>query len=93
MSELGGDALSRLTDSAKDPYSRARDWKERTGGKVMGFFCHYAPEEMIHAAGALPARITGENRVISESGAHLQSYCCSLARTGLDMALGGDLDF
>ena len=92
MSSSSGDALSRLTGPVGDPYSYARAWRGRTGGKVMGFFCHYAPEEIIHAAGALPVRITGENRVISDSGAHLQSYCCSLARTGLDMALGGDLD-
>jgi len=92
VSSSSGDALSRLTGMVGDPYSYARAWKDRTGGKVMGFYCHYVPEEIIHAAGALPVRITGENRVISDSGAHLQSYCCSLARTGLDMALGGDLD-
>ena len=90
---MSGEALSRFPDLTGERYSRARAWKERTGGKVIGYFCHLAPEEIVHAAGALPVRITGENRVISESGAHLQSYCCSLARTGLDMALAGDLDF
>jgi len=87
------DALSRLVELRDDPFRWARDWKERTGGKAVGFFCCYAPEEIIHAAGALPVRITGENRVTSKSGAHLQSYCCSLARTSLDMALTGDLEF
>ena len=87
------DTLSRLVELRDDPFRWARDWKERTGGKAVGFFCCYAPEEIIHAAGALPVRITGENRVTSKSGAHLQSYCCSLARTGLDMALTGDLEF
>jgi benzoyl-CoA reductase subunit C len=87
------DALSRILELRDDPFRWARDWKERTGGKAVGFFCCYAPEEIIHAAGALPVRITGENRVTSKSGAHLQSYCCSLARTGLDMALTGDLEF
>jgi len=87
------DTLSRLVELREDPFRWARDWKERTGGKAVGFFCCYAPEEIIHAAGALPVRITGENRVTSKSGAHLQSYCCSLARTGLDMALTGDLEF
>jgi bzd-type benzoyl-CoA reductase N subunit len=88
-----GDALKKLLDMRDDPYTWARSWKERTGGKVIGFFCCLAPEEIIHAAGALPVRITGENRTISKSGAHLQSYCCSLARTGLDMALEGELAF
>lgn len=86
-------ALDRLMETREDPYAWARDWKGRTGGKAMGFFCCDAPEEMIHAAGALPVRVTGENRATSKSGAHLQSYCCSLARTGLDMALDGTLSF
>ncbi|MBU1670050.1 MAG: 2-hydroxyacyl-CoA dehydratase family protein [Actinobacteria bacterium] len=86
-------ALETLMELRDDPYSRARAWKERTGGSVVGFFCCYAPEELLHAAGALPVRVTGENRTVSKAGAHLQSYCCSLARTALDMALTGDLDF
>jgi len=90
---MAGNALDRLMEMRADPYAWARSWKERTGGKVMGFFCCLAPEEMIHAAGALPVRITGENRDISEAAAHLQSYCCSLARSGLDMALDGTLSF
>jgi bzd-type benzoyl-CoA reductase N subunit len=88
-----GAGLEKLAALREDPYAPARSWKERTGGKVIGYFCSLAPEEMIHAAGALPVRISGENRVISKSGAHLQSYCCSLARTGLDMALEGELSF
>lgn len=88
-----GKALETLLAMKDDPYATARDWKERTGGKVIGYFCCLAPEELIHAAGALPVRITGENRSISKSGAHLQNYCCSLARTGLEMALDGTLSF
>lgn len=91
--EMPSGALDRLMKLRDDPYAMARSWKERTGSKVLGFFCCYAPEEMMHAAGALPVRITGENRDISKSAAHLQSYCCSLARTGLDMALDGTLSF
>src|SRR5659263_216787 len=90
---MSGEALDKLMKMRDDPYAAARAWKERTGGKVLGYFCCYAPEEMIHAAGALPVRITGENRDVSKSGAHLQNYCCSLARTGLDMALDGTLSF
>jgi bzd-type benzoyl-CoA reductase N subunit len=90
---MASEALARLLKMRDDPYASARAFKERTGGKVIGYFCCLAPEEMIHAAGALPVRITGENREPSSSGAHLQSYCCSLARTGLDMALDGSLSF
>jgi bzd-type benzoyl-CoA reductase N subunit len=88
-----GKAIDQLMALRDDPYSFAKAWKERTGKPVIGFFCCYAPEELIHAAGALPVRITGRNAPVSSSGAHLQNYCCSLARTSLDMALEGDLDF
>lgn len=85
--------LELLMKLREDPYSSAREWKKRTKNKVIGFFCCYAPEELIYAAGALPVRITGRNADVSKSGAHLQSYCCSLARTGLDMALDDTLSF
>jgi benzoyl-CoA reductase subunit C len=90
---MAAEALKKLMEMRADPYAAARAFKERTGGKVIGYFCCLAPEEMIHAAGALPVRIMGRNKPISRSGAHLQSYCCSLARTGLDMALEGELSF
>jgi benzoyl-CoA reductase subunit C len=90
---MAGQALKKLLEMRDDPYARAKAWKEGTGGKVIGYFCCLSPEEIIHAAGALPVRITGRNKATSKSGAHLQSYCCSLARTGLDMALEKDLSF
>lgn len=90
---MSGEALKTVMDMRADPYAAARAWKERTGGQVIGYFCCLAPEEIIHAAGALPVRITGRDKAISKSGAHLQTYCCSLARTGLDMALEGELSF
>lgn len=36
----------------------ARDWKAKhPNGKVMGFFCTYAPEELLYAADILPVRV------------------------------------
>ena len=32
---------------------------KQEGKKVFGWLCTYVPEEIIHAAGALPLRITG----------------------------------
>jgi benzoyl-CoA reductase subunit C len=90
---MAGEALRELMELRSDPYARAREFKESGKGLVLGFFCCGAPEEMIHAAGSLPVRIIGENRDITKAGAHLQSYCCSLARTGLDMALDDSLSF
>ncbi|MFW6052987.1 MAG: 2-hydroxyacyl-CoA dehydratase subunit D, partial [Desulfosalsimonas sp.] len=49
--------------------------------------------ELIHAAGLHPFRILGKKGEISQADAHLQSYCCSLVRSGLETALNGSLDF
>ncbi|MDD5748999.1 MAG: 2-hydroxyacyl-CoA dehydratase family protein [Actinomycetota bacterium] len=88
-----GNEISKTREAAANPTEYAREWKKRTGRPVIGYFCSYAPVEMIHAAGALPFRITGGDREIARSGAHLQQYCCSLARTALEGGLSGELDF
>ena len=76
-----------------DPYGYAAKLKARTGRKIVGTFCSYAPEEFVIAAGAHPFRIfgTGEKARLAES--HLQSYCCSLVRGALEDALAGRLGF
>jgi benzoyl-CoA reductase subunit C len=76
----------------RDPYphlARLRD----EGEKPMAVFCSYTPEEILHAAGFTPVRLMGSVRTITHADAHLQAYCCSLARTDLDMALAGELDY
>ncbi|MGD9056720.1 MAG: 2-hydroxyacyl-CoA dehydratase family protein [Desulfobacterales bacterium] len=88
--------MERMTsfyDIANDPMGYARDWKARTQSKIIGYFCSYAPEEIIWAAGALPYRILGGGRTMSQADAHLQVYSCSLVRGALDDALTGRLDF
>lgn len=76
-----------------NPYDYARRLKQRTGRKILGFFCSYTPGELIHAAGVHPFRLLGTKGEIRLADAHLQSYCCSLARGGLETALNGSLDF
>jgi benzoyl-CoA reductase/2-hydroxyglutaryl-CoA dehydratase subunit BcrC/BadD/HgdB len=59
----------------------------------MGYLCTYVPEEIIHAAGLTPIRILPCSAPAARADAHLQSYTCSLARSCLDQALAGKLDF
>lgn len=75
-----------------DPYGYARELKA-TGKHLIGYFCSYTPEEIIHAAGAHPLRLFGTTEEISRADAHLQSYSCSLVRSALEDALSGNLDF
>ena len=86
-------AIQQFKKICTDPQAYARRWKEKTGGKVIGNLCSYAPEELILAGDALAFRIVGGSGNISKADAHLQTYSCSLVRGGLDDALNGKLDF
>jgi len=59
----------------------------------IGFFCPYVPEELIHAAGALPFRLMGTPMKMSHVQAHLPVNCCHLAKSSLESLLQGELDF
>jgi bzd-type benzoyl-CoA reductase N subunit len=77
---------------ASDPHAYARNMKTR-GKKVLGYFCSYTPEEIIHAAGLHPVRLFGARGDLSLADRHLQPYCCSLAKGALTDVLAGNLDF
>jgi len=59
----------------------------------IGFFCPYVPEELIHAAGALPFRLMGTPIKMSRVQAHLPPHCCHLVKSSLESLLQGELDF
>ncbi len=85
--------LKKFQTVSENPHEYARSIKAQTGKKIIGFFCSYTPEELVEAAGAIPFRIFGTARDIELADSHLQSYCCSLVRGGLEDALRGRLDF
>ncbi len=87
------DELQKIKAVADDPYAYAALMKKRENKPVVGFFCTYTPEELIYAAGAVPFRLFGTKKDILLADAHLQSYCCSLVRGGLEDALNGSLSF
>lgn len=86
-------ALQSIREAVSRPYAYAGTVKQQTGKSIVGYFCSYTPEELIYAAGAVPFRLFGTRGDISAADAHLQSYCCSLVRGGLEDALNGRLDF
>ncbi|PKN23927.1 MAG: 2-hydroxyacyl-CoA dehydratase [Deltaproteobacteria bacterium HGW-Deltaproteobacteria-22] len=76
--------------TANDYLTRAR----HRGHPTVGYFCSYVPEEMIHAAGAVPYRM----RAVGSEGTSLgdtyfSSANCSFVRRVLDKGLRGDFDF
>ncbi len=70
----------------------ARDWKAR-GKPVIGWNCTYVPEEIIHAAGALPVMVFGKLGSTKLADVHLPINTCSFARGSFDSALKGDYDY
>lgn len=53
----------------------ARAWKTRTGGKVLGYYEPYMPEELAYAAGVLPVRILAEHEPDELSEKWMYSAC------------------
>ncbi len=71
----------------------ARDWMERTGGKTMGCFCSYAPEEILVAANWLPVRILGSHAAHDVSEKHIFGMFCPFCRDVLAQGLKGRYDY
>jgi benzoyl-CoA reductase subunit C len=84
--------ISEFTRLYENRADVANEWKKRNG-KVIGFFNSLTPEEMIHAAGALPVEIQSIGEDISESRRYLPEFLCPTLKDCLSQALGGKLSY
>ena len=75
--------LDLLEDTAFPTVSRWRD----AGGRVVGHFQVYFPEEIAHAAGMLPLKIRGAPIDAPQADSRFGSYLCSIVKTSLELAL------
>lgn len=94
--ELDLSSLDELLWSARelledDTYPTVARWRE-AGGKVVGHFQVYFPEEIAHAAGALPFRMRGAPVEPLQSDSRFGSYLCSILKTSLEIALTGRVE-
>ncbi len=81
------EVLHLCRDLVEDPtYPTVKKWRE-DGGKVLGHFQVYFPEEIAHAAGMLPVKVRGAQTDGTESESRFGSYLCSIIKTSLDIAL------
>ena len=62
------------------------------GGKVVGHFQVYCPEEIVHAAGLLPVKVRGAQVESRQADARFGSYLCSIVKTSLELSLSGRLE-
>lgn len=70
-----------------------REWKKKSGKKVIGVMPEYFPAEVITALGAYPVYFRGTQMPISQADTYLQSFSCTTTRTILEQALNGDMDY
>ncbi len=86
--------FEKFGEILENRHEYAREWKKRTGGKVVGFFCSYAPEEPLQAAGILPVRIIGGHKSSDKVGKFIApNIGCSFCRDALGRGLEGDYDY
>ncbi len=67
-------------------FPTVKRWRE-AGGKVLGHFQVYFPEEIAHAGGLLPLKMRGAQIEARQAEARFGSYLCSILKTSLELAL------
>ena len=81
------EVLMLCRELVEDPdYPTIRRWRE-AGGKVLGHFQVYFPEEIAHAAGMMPVKVRGAPVEARRGESHFGSYLCSILRSSLELAL------
>lgn len=87
--------IEKFVEWADKKHEYAKEWKRRTGGKVIGYICTYAPEEIMYAAGILPVRIFGSHEPggLSLIEPHIFGKYCPLCRDCLAQGLQGRYDY
>lgn len=69
-----------------------RQYEKQTGKPVIGVMPAYFPMELVDAAGGYPVQLWGNNLPLQMADTYLQSYCCSVARSILELELKGGAD-
>lgn len=69
-----------------------REQKERQGRRIFGVFPAQYPKEILWAWNILPVEIWDPPLEPVQANAHLQSYICSIVRSGLELVLRGHCD-
>ncbi len=85
--------FEKFSEVNRDSTNLIRQWKQKTGKKVIGVMPEYFPSEVITALGAYPVYFKGTQLPISRADTYLQSFSCTTSRTILEQAMRGDMDF
>ena len=84
--------LYECRELIEDPkFSTVQRWRAN-GGKVVGHFQVYFPEEIVHAAGVLPFKLRGAPLEPLKADSHFGSYLCSILKTSLELVLSKHIE-
>lgn len=84
--------LYQLRELVEDTdFPTVKRWRQ-AGGKVLGHFQVYFPEEIAHAAGMLPVKVRGAPVEGRQADSRFGSYLCSILKSSLELALTNRLE-
>jgi benzoyl-CoA reductase subunit C len=84
--------LERFHKILQNRHEYARAWKKKTGGKVIGYYEPYMPEEIIYAAGALPVRLLSQHEPDDVTDRQMYGNC-ACSRDILNQFIKGHYDY
>ncbi|MFX1587116.1 MAG: 2-hydroxyacyl-CoA dehydratase subunit D [Promethearchaeota archaeon] len=88
---LDNDPFLNISNSISNSY--IDEW-QKSNKKVVGYYCTYIPEELLHAADLLPFRIRATGTKDTNLGdIYMVRFTCSFVKATLDLALKGVYDF
>ncbi len=65
----------------------------KEGQRSIGYFCHYTPVELIHAAGFIPVRISGGPGNVEKAYNLAPDFICPYMKRSLEKGLAGEYQF
>lgn len=90
---MSEETLQKFKDWVDRRHDYAKEWKERTKNKAVGYFCTYVPEEILIAADMLPVRILGSHEPPTVTEPYVFAMFCHLCRDCLAQGLKGRFDY
>ena len=90
---MAKEVMTQVREILGNRHEWAKEWKQRTGCKVLGGICTYVPEEIVHAAGILPVRILGSHEPQSITDVYIFSMYCPFCRDMLAQGMTGRYDY
>jgi len=86
--------MEMFNEWVESRHEYAKHWKKKNpGGKVMGYFCTYVPEEILYAANILPVRILGAHESQNVTEPHIFGMYCPFCRDCLAQGLKGQYSY